>query len=64
MEEREKEKHQIWIYFNADDRKNGTEIGIISGTGFAGGEICAVVRKIHFVTWGHIPAWLNTNIRN
>ena len=23
-------------------------------------KICALVRKIHFVTWGHLPKWLNT----
>lgn len=24
------------------------------------GEICSWVNKIYFVTWGHVPKWLNT----
>lgn len=24
-------------------------------------KFCPWVRKVHFVTWGHIPTWLNTN---
>lgn len=37
-------------------------IGAFCATGFGGVEQFAPwVRTIHFVTWGHLPAWLNVN---
>lgn len=61
LEEKKKRLEQAGILINVDDRKERYRDWDNLQYWFRGVEKCAPwVRKIHFVTWGHIPQWLNT----
>lgn len=61
LEEKKERLEQAGILINVDDRKERYRDWDNLQYWFRGVEKCAPwVRKIHFVTWGHIPQWLNT----